>query len=271
MNYDTDNFATDVIERSHASPVLVDFWAEWCGPCKILGPVLEKLAEKHKDRWVMVKVNTEKHPQLAGEYGIRSIPNVKLFVDGEAIDEFVGVLPEGRILQWLDYALPSRHLNQIKDAERLLAEQKVDQARNLLQEVIAEEPDNHQAAVLIARAYLHSDPSQALELVSRIEPGDDYFDLAEAVRTFAHMFRYMDAPDSLKEDAQKDAYLKAISDLHAGDFPAALDGFIEVVQRDRYYDDDGSRKACIAIFKFLGESHEITQQYRPAFSSALYV
>ena len=90
MAYDIQDFQKEVIEKSFDKPVLVDFWAEWCGPCKVLGPVLERLAEKYRDQWVLAKVNTEHFPQLAMQYNIRGIPNVKLFINGKVVDEFTG-------------------------------------------------------------------------------------------------------------------------------------------------------------------------------------
>ncbi|MCH8300958.1 MAG: thioredoxin [Candidatus Marinimicrobia bacterium] len=102
------DFQSDVIEASKTTPVLVDFWAEWCGPCVQLSPTLEKLAEEAGDSWNLLKVNTESQPELAAEYGIRSIPNVKLFVNGEISGEFVGALPEEEIKRWLESNIPDQ-------------------------------------------------------------------------------------------------------------------------------------------------------------------
>ena len=102
------DFQSDVIEASKTTPVLVDFWAEWCGPCVYLSPTLEKLAEKAGDSWTLLKVNTESQPELAAEYGIRSIPNVKLFVNGEMSGEFIGALPEEEIKRWLESNIPDQ-------------------------------------------------------------------------------------------------------------------------------------------------------------------
>ena len=102
------DFQSDVIGASKTTPVLVDFWAEWCGPCVQLSPTLEKLAEEAGDSWTLLKVNTESQPELAAEYGIRSIPNVKLFVNGEISGEFVGALPEEEIKRWLESNIPDQ-------------------------------------------------------------------------------------------------------------------------------------------------------------------
>ena len=102
------DFQSDVIEASKTTPVLVDFWAEWCGPCVQLSPTLEKLAEEAGDSWTLLKVNTESQPELAAEYGIRSIPNVKLFVNGEMSGEFIGALPEEEIKRWLESNIPDK-------------------------------------------------------------------------------------------------------------------------------------------------------------------
>jgi len=110
------DFQSDVIEASKTSPVLVDFWASWCGPCLMLSPSLEKLANEAGDSWNLIKVNTETQPELAAKYGIRSIPNVKLFVNGEISGEFIGALPEEEIKQWLESNIPERSEIEMEEA-----------------------------------------------------------------------------------------------------------------------------------------------------------
>jgi putative thioredoxin len=270
VNYDTDNFENDVIERSYKIPVLVDFWAEWCGPCRVLGPVLEKLAEEYKDSWALVKLNTDKHPELSARYGIRSIPNVKLFVDGKVANGFIGALPENIVKGWLSKALPSKFHNQIKNAERLLNEERIVEAQKILEEVVGAEENNDLAITLLARTYVFLDPHKALEIVDRIGTTSEYSDIAEAIKTFGEMFLYLEDSEPLKEGAVRERYLSAIKSLRSQNFGDALDSFIDVIRKDRYYDNDGSRKACIVIFRLLGEDHEITKKYRPVFASVLY-
>jgi putative thioredoxin len=271
MSYEITDFQKDVIERSHQLPIVVDFWAEWCGPCRVLGPVLEKLAGESNGEWALAKVDTEVHREPAARYDIRSIPNVKLFVDGNVVAEFVGALPETMVRQWLSKSLPSKFEKIVALAETMLHEDKTDEARELLQNVLASEPKNHKAIVLLAGTYTQTDPQRVLDLLQPIEEDSEYYDRAEALRTSASLEMKRSRADALPDAPVKPTYLEAIEKLHAHDYEGALERFITVIREDRYYDDDGSRKACIAIFKTLGEEHELTQKYRRAFSSALYV
>lgn len=268
MSFDVADFQKEVIERSKEKPVLVDFWAEWCAPCRILGPVLEKLAGEAIGDWVLAKVNTEEMPDVAREYNIRSIPNVKLFVDGKPEAEFVGALPEPMLKQWLQKNIPSKSRKEVERAEALLDKGRNEEAATILDSVIKSEPGNHKARVLLALMLLDTDLPRAEELVNPIEEDSDVFDLAEAVRTFAALAHK--PAESLPDKPAKETYLKGIKKLKTRDYAAALEAFIEVIRNDREYDNDGSRKACVAIFKVLGEDHDITQQYRREFSRALY-
>lgn len=270
MIYDVKDFQTEVLERSKQIPVVVDFWAEWCGPCRILGPVLERLAATADGRWQLAKVNTEELPEVAMRYNIRSIPNVKLFVDGNVVAEFIGALPEPMVRHWLQKHIPSKHRHDIQRAEQLLLHNRVPEARQILERIHAEEPENHKARVMLAQTYLFEDQAKALALVEPIAEDSEVFDVADAIRVFASLLDKLNHPEKLPEDPVKPLFLEGIRKLSESDFAGALESFIEVIRTNRYYDDDAARKACVAIFKILGEENEITKKYRREFSRALY-
>ncbi len=268
--YDISDFNREVLEESIRVPVVVDFWAEWCGPCKVLGPVLEELAQQANGAWKLAKLNTEKFPDLAKQFGIRGIPAVKMFVEGKPVDEFVGALPKYQVEYWLQKALPSRYRKDILAAEYLAAEGKQEEAAHVLETVLQNEPGNVEARVMLARLVLFENPKRAGELLETTEE-PLYGEQIVSIRTLSRVLGLAGDPSSLPDSPGKTLYLRALDALRRRDFDAALIEFIGVLKDNRYYDDDGSRKACIAIFKFLGEEHELTQKHRREFSSALYV
>jgi putative thioredoxin len=174
------------------------------------------------------------------------------------------------IEQWLRKALPSKLREEVKNAAALLGKGKIKKAQKILQKVIAAEPSNHQAAVMLAQTHLFSDHQKAEKLIQHVMPDSEYFDAAESIRTFSALFQIKKQSKTLPEDTVKAVYLDAIGKLHAGEFEKALQGFLEVVRKNRQYHDDGARKACIAIFNFLGNDHDLTRTYRSELSSALY-
>ncbi len=271
MNYDTNNFQKDVIEQSFIMPVLVDFWAEWCAPCRILGPVLERLAEKYKDQWKLVKLNTDLYPDIASEYGIRGIPNVKLFHKGKVINEFTGALPEHMIEDWLRKSIPSKYSEMIEKAKKLLAEGKVEDAKVILENIHNGDINNGEVKILLAKILVFENPKEALRLVESAQLSNHTVELAEAITTMIQLFDKLNNPDELPADEVKEKYLSAIKDIKEKRFATALEKFIDVIRENKAYDDEGARKACIAIFKYLGEEHETTLQYRREFGRALYV
>ena len=266
MQSNAFDFRSEVIEQSRSTPVLVDFWASWCAPCRMLTPVLERLAEKAGDRWKLVKVSTEEHPRLAEEYGVRGIPNVKLFKDGKVIDEFTGALPEHQIEQWLRKVLPSPYAEMVVRAAGEAAAGNRDAAQSLLDDVLKLEPGNLPAVAALARLRLYSNPAEAQRLIEHLEGEQEHADFCDAVRTLAPMLARPDA--DLPPGASRDAYASALDNLRQERFDDALEGFIGVLREDRQYDGDGSRQACIAIFRLLGEGHETTVKHRRAFDRA---
>jgi len=267
--HEITDFSRDVLERSRTIPVLVDFWAEWCAPCRTLGPILERVVEHLAGRVVLAKVDTDRNPELSMQYGIRGIPAVKLFVDGVVKDEFTGALPEERVTRWLEHALPNKMQKELDRAAGLLAVGDHDEAEEIARSVLARDPANTHAAVIAAQAVVWKDAAQAAGLVATLEADSEHFPLVEAIRTVAHVEAVAADPARLASAACKEVYLAAARALAARDFRKAVELFINVLRSDRRYDDEGARKACIAIFRLLGDEHDVTREHRRDFSSAL--
>lgn len=270
MNYEVKNFETQVLERSKEIPVLVDFWAPWCGPCRTLGPVLERMAAQADGQWELAKINTEEHQELAGAYNIASIPAVKLFVNGRVKDEFVGALPEREIRRFLEKALPSPSAGRMAEAQRLLSEGMNEAASRLLEPIVGSEAGNHEARVLLAQALLGSDPERAAAVLEPVGPDSDFGEKARALRTLARLARLASHPAELPEGKVRERYLAGAAAVREGQFEPALEAFIEVLQRGKTYDDGGAKEACKAIFQLLGRTHPLAERYFRGFSSALH-
>lgn len=271
MESDVANFEEEVIEASRTQPVLVDFWAPWCGPCRTLGPTLERLAEGNAGAWRLVKVNTDQNPDVSNRYGIRGIPAVKLFVDGEVVDEFTGALPEYAVKQWLEKALPSEHKKMLDRAEMEIDAGSEEAAEALLNGILEEDPGNPKARVLMAQVLAFKDPTRAAELVAGSAfAGPGFVQLEEAVKTIAQLFEQAEDDAALPEGDAKEAYVAGLAALRKRDFEQAIERFIEVIRTDRYYNDDGARRACVALFTLLGNDHPDVKQHRRTFDMALY-
>lgn len=267
MVYDVKDFNEEVIKRSKKIPVLVDFWAEWCGPCKMLGPVLEKMADKYEGKFELAKLNTDGNQAIAVQYGIRSIPNVKLFINGEVTDEFTGALPEQKVEKWLMKAIPDKNAEEVNKANDLLKKGETERASLILEKLLKSEPDNAKLKILLAKAILFKDYITAEKLASECLNDIENSEIIDSIKTIAHLFSIT----GLNGSGAASEYKSAIEELRNKNFDLALEKFIDVIKTDRILDEDGARKACIAIFKYLGEENEITLKHRRNFGSALYI
>ncbi|NWF89714.1 MAG: thioredoxin [Ignavibacteriaceae bacterium] len=270
MNYEVNDFNKDVLQASYSLPVIVDFWAEWCGPCKVLGPIIEKLAAENKGEWKLVKVNSDEYPEISSQYGIRSIPNVKLFFKGEVINEFVGALPEKAIRDWLTKNIPNKNKDLLLHAESLLATGNTLDAEAILKEVLETDSKNQTAKILLAKSWIFSHPAESLKLLTDSETENEYVEQIDSIRTLCNLF-VSDLKKELEETPTKSVFMEAVEYLKNKQFELSLEKFIHVIRTDRFYNDDGARKVCIAIFKYLGEENPITLAYRRDFGRALYI
>jgi putative thioredoxin len=262
MTYEIQDFQKDVIEASYQTPVFVDFWAEWCGPCKMVGPILEKLAEESEGKWKLAKVDTEQHQDLAAQWNIRSIPNMKLFAEGKVVAELTGALPEYQLKKWLGAHIPSQAGKRITEAEQIAAAGKTDEAIITLEKALTLEKDNEQGLLLLGRLIVFEQPERAKELAAplrhRIE-AEHIIIIAEAL-----------ADIELPEGPPQEKLLQAVENIRQKDFEAALNLLIDSIVVNKAYADELARRLVLAIFYWLGSDHELTRKYRRKFDMSLY-
>lgn len=260
------DFKKQVIERSYIKPVLVDFWAQWCGPCRMLSPILDQLAKEQKDRWDLVKINTEEQPDIAQAYRIMSIPNVKLFYRGAVVAEFAGALPKIHIERWLDQHLPDPAAEELKTLLSDLKNLKPEKAVALLRKFTAAHPDHQEAKMALAKMLAIVQPEEAQALIADIHLGSQHYEAAEDVRTLIELMQLQ--PENGAPVMQH--LLAAREALKAGDNETAIQKIIAAIVADKTYHNDLPRRAAVSLFRTWGEDHELTKKYRRQFSMALY-
>ena len=273
------NFASAVIEKSREAPVLVDFWADWCAPCRMLMPVLAALATEYSGKIHLVKVNTDKEPQLATEYGVRSLPTVKFFKAGQVVDEFMGVLPERAVREYIERNLDRPADHQIRAAVELSATGQHDEAIKLLAAALVEDPKYDKTRLALAEEQIEvgslADARQTLNEVSNQVRFDAPFksliarlELAEIANSDVDRVvletRISSNPDDLASREQLGAICFA-----AGENDAAMEQWLEIVRRGQGDIKDNGRENLIRSFEVLGSQDQDVTRYRRLLAQAL--
>ncbi len=271
-NVTAETFNELVIENSFKQPVLVDFWAEWCNPCQQLMPVLAKLTEEFNGAVVLAKVNSDEQGELAAQAGVRSLPTVKLFIDGQIVNEFMGALPESEIRKFLDPYIQSEADHIMADAMIAYQEGREQDALDMMNKALAEDPQNAKLKINIARMVANQgDYDSATALIDTLT--DEEKDQAEVKELSAQLklaSQLKDAgdPQELQQRIEQDpddldAQLKMSNYLTAGgEYEDAIKLLLNIMTKDREFGDDAGRKGLIDIFDMLGNENPLVKTYR---------
>jgi len=281
----TQTFMNDVIEESKRQPVLVDFWAPWCGPCKQLTPILEKVVHTAKGKVKLAKMNIDEHPAIPGQMGIQSIPAVIAFSNGQPVDGFMGALPESQVTGFIERLVKEPlggddTADALKAAEAALAQGDAAGAANLYAQVLAKEADNVAALAGLAKTYVQTgaidQAKQTLALVPQAKQNDAAVATARAALELAEQAKAVGPAAELEQKvAANPGDHQARFDLAValngkGQREAAAEHLLEIVKRDRKWNDDGARKQLVQFFDAWGPTDPATIEGRKRLSSILF-
>jgi putative thioredoxin len=280
----TQAFVKDVIEESKRQPVLVDFWAPWCGPCKQLTPILEKAVKAAKGKVKLVKMNIDDHPAIPGQMGIQSIPAVIAFVNGQPADGFMGALPESQVMAFLERLTKDRIGGEaqdlLKSADAALAEGDAAGAAAMYSELLAEDGGNVPALAGLARCYVETgaldQAKQTLAMIPEAKQNDAAVAAARAALELAEQSKNIGPVDELEQKVAANPldhqarFDLALALNGQGKRAEALDQLIAIVRRDRKWNDDGARKQLVQFFDAWGPTDEATLEGRKRLSSILF-
>ncbi len=270
-----DTFENEVIQRSHQTPVVVDFWAPWCGPCRMLSPTIEKVAEAFAGEVEAVKINTDENPRTAMQFGIQSIPAVKAFKNGEVVREFLGAQPEAEVRSFFQSLAPTE-ADRVSAAAQEIARNPDPAARETAyRELLQRVPGNAEAIVGLATVLIErGETSEASDLLERVPT--DRGARALKHRIFLSEFLEKHREEDLAGEAAANPrdprarYRYGVQLAAQGQYEAALDELLESVRLDRRFADEAARKAILAVFDILGAQSPLTREYQRKLSQVLF-
>jgi putative thioredoxin len=265
------NFEYEVIAFSNNKPVLVDFWAEWCRPCKTLSPILEKIVNEANGDLRLAKVNIDTNPNLPLQYNVRSIPTVKAFIEGQVAAEFVGVQPETRLRDLIKNLTPPSPIDlELSKAQNLLLSQDWQNAEPILRKVLSEKGDSPGAMLGLAKSLLAQDkPSEALQVLDTIPPTREMAQ-ADILKPYAQVLLNFHQEKMANESDLDAIFYNSIRLASKTKYPIALDGLLDVLRQDKSYHNKAAQKVILAILEIMGEDNPDTRAYRAELASVLF-
>jgi len=271
VNVTESDFEYQVLSYSQNAPVVVDFWAEWCIPCRTLGPILEKLAEEGQGSFRLAKVNVDENPNLAIRYAVRSIPIVKAFRHGKVIAEFIGVQPEPRVRDFVRAIAPSESDLQLEKAFSLLDTGQIRQAEITFQQILEKTSDNSKALLGLARSLVLQGQGQESYAILVNFPASREYQSAEILLPLSKILIDFEKGRAADSDNPLDAaFNNTLRLVKNNRIEAAMDGLLDILREDKHYRAGLARQMMVAILEALGESNPITREYRSELASVLF-
>lgn len=266
-------FEHDVVSRSYETPVIVDFWAPWCGPCKTLGPILEMLAQEFAGSFLLAKVNVDENPGLAVRFGVQGIPSVKAYRNGEIIAEFNGSAPERTVREFIQKVAPSETDNIIIEATSLLAIRQWEQAEDRLRIVLDSQPHNSAATLGLVRTLIaQGKGDEAIAFINDFPPGSEIV-AAQQLKPLAQLLAEVDVTptrDIGNMETLEAQYWQSARLLARGQHAAGMDGLLEVLRCDKKFRKGEPKLVILAMFALLGEEDPLIREYRDELASILF-
>jgi len=265
------DFEYQVLVYSQNVPVIVDFWAEWCAPCLTLGPILEKFAHQAQGDFRLAKLNVDENPNLAIRYGVRSIPVIKAFRDGEMISELIGLQPEARILEFIRSIAPSQSDLLVEKGFSLLAMQEASDAQESFLEALEDNDEDSRALLGLAMSLLlQGNGAESFQILEEFPTSREY-KKAEVLYPLAEALLELEIKDfEESDDPLEAAFHNAIRLVKRNNMEAAMDGLLDILRQDKHYADDRARKVIVSILELLGDQNPIAREYRKELASVLF-
>ncbi len=261
-------FLTDVIERSKQQPVMVDFWAPWCGPCRMLSPTLERIAKEANGAFTLAKINSDENQRLAVQYGVQGIPAVKLFRDGKVIGEFVGALPEPKVREFIRKYAPNPSDLILTAAQDLARAKKWAEAEVAYRQALAVDPNSAQIALELSQALLHLGKGVEAAALLEAVPSDARETVAaHQLLPLAYWMGVTTADGAQEIDRM---YVEARLLACQGEYDRAMEGLIAVLRRDRFYRNGEAKHVMLGMFELLGADDPAVRGYQRQLASVLF-
>jgi putative thioredoxin len=270
VHVDESDFEYEVLHYSMNVPVVVDFWASWCIPCRVLGPLLEDLAREGAGVFRLAKVNIDENARLAKQYKVRSIPAVKAFMDGRVVAEFSGVLPEPQLREFVKRLAPTPQDLMFEKGQSLLSLGDYAAAEDAFREFLSANPHHPRALLGLIRTLLYQGKGAEAGMLLRNFPASHQYNTAQLLRPVADVFQTLKDEPVENENPLEAAFRNGVRLARRGNIPAAMDGFLDILRRQKDYRQGQVKDVFVGLLALIGDDHPDARQYRQDLSTVLF-